>query len=331
MKAPPQPLEEIDRNAHAALARWTGGISPASLVLAWADWASHLAGNPARQQEALLFKPLRQALRLAEYAPRSLARSEQPCIEPLKHDRRFRDPAWQRWPFNLYQHGFLLTQQWLHGLTGGVPGVSQHHDELMTFLARQWLDTISPTNFKATNPLVLDRIRDSGGINLLRGAANAWDDALRQLQQRPPAGIEQFTVGQNLAVTPGKVVLRNHLVELIQYSPTTRKVHAEPVLIVSAWIMKYYILDLSPHNSLIRHLVGQGPTVFAVSWTNPVAADRDLGMDDYLQLGLMDSLAAVNAIVPKQRVHAVGCCLGGTLLSIGAAAWRATTTTGWPP
>ena len=168
--------------------------------------------------------------------------------------------------------------------------------------------------------MVLQRTLQQGGANLLRGALNAADDLQRLAADQGPAGVEDFVVGRDVGITPGKVVLKNRLMELIQYTPTTATVHPEPILIVPAWIMKYYILDLSPHNSLIRYLVDQGYTVFCLSWKNPGYEDRDLGMDDYLKLGFHAALDAVTTIVPGQKVHATGYCLGGTMLAIAAAA-----------
>ena len=154
----------------------------------------------------------------------------------------------------------------------------------------------------------------------MRGFRHWLEDIERTVGgKRSGTPTERFVVGRDVAATPGKVVLRNELIELIQYSPSTENVYAEPVLIVPAWIMKYYILDLSPGNSLVRYLVSQGHTVFMVSWKNPDAADRELGMDDYLRLGVRAAIDAVASIVSERRIHSVGYCIGGTLLSIAAA------------
>ena len=235
-------------------------------------------------------------------------------------DRRFADPAWQQWPFNLLHQSFVLSEQWWAAATHGVWGVDKHHEDMVAFAARQFLDIFSPGNQVATNPVVLNRTLQQGGANLMRGALHLLEDARRRAAGAPPAGVEDFVVGRDVGITPGKVVLKNRVMELIQYTPTTKTVHPEPILIVPAWIMKYYILDLSPHNSLIKYLVDQGHTVFCISWINPGADDRDLGMDDYLDQGFHAALNAVNTIVPHTKVHSAGYCLGGTLLVIAAAA-----------
>ncbi|KWT94089.1 MULTISPECIES: alpha/beta fold hydrolase [unclassified Variovorax] len=313
-------VEALDRTLHAGLAQLTRGLSPAALLLAWSDWAIHLAAQPARSAQVLLGAPLARGLEATDQAFQALPSHGPPAPDSHEDDRRLADPSWDAWPFNLYRQAFRASGQWLRQLTEGVPGVERHHEQVVAFAARQLHEICSPANWPATHPLVLQRTAATGGLNLLQGARNFAEDLQRSLQRLPPKGAENFLPGRDVAITPGKVVLRNHLMELIQYAPTTATVHPEPVLIMSAWIMKYYILDLSPHNSLIRYLVDNGHTVFAISWRNPDAKDRDLGIGDYLAQGLMASLDAVNAIVPRQRVHAVGYCLGGTLLAIGAAA-----------
>ena len=321
-EAPPQARRSFsfDRPLHAAAARLTAGISPAALMLAYTDWAQHLVFSPDKQAE-LVEKAARKAGRYADYGLRACADPGcATCIEPLPQDSRFAGEAWQRQPFAAVYQGFLLTQQWWHNATTGVYGVSKHHEDVVSFVTRQLLDVVSPANFPLTNPEVLDATVKQGGMNFVRGAANFWEDWRRALSGSRPIGADAFQVGRDVAATPGKVVFSNRLIELIQYVPATENVHAEPILIVPAWIMKYYILDLSPENSLVKYLVGKGHTVFVVSWKNPNGEDRDLGMADYRQLGVMAALDAVTAIVPKQQVHAVGYCLGGTLLAITAAA-----------
>ncbi|MCW2319280.1 polyhydroxyalkanoate synthase [Rhodoblastus acidophilus] len=310
----------LDRVLRASLARYTLGLSPAALWLAWADWAIHLGAAPGKRIQ-LSEKGFRKLVRFVAYSlSYAWGPGDDDCIAPLPQDRRFASEQWRKPPFVFFQQWFLLQQQWWHNATTGVSGVSAHHEQLATFMARQALDMVSPVNFIPTNPEVLSATLAEGGMNLVRGALNFWRDWERAVGDKPPPGVERFRPGDQVAATPGEVVYRNRLIELIQYRPTRADVWAEPVLFVPAWIMKYYILDLSPHNSLVKYLVDHGHTVFMMSWRNPVAADRDLGMDDYLRLGVLDALKAINAIVPGVGVNAVGYCLGGTLLSI-AAAW----------
>ncbi|MBU3993792.1 MAG: alpha/beta fold hydrolase [Alphaproteobacteria bacterium] len=325
--APPQvpdPLdgiaETLDRAAGTAMAQATHGLSPVTVAQAYSDWALHLATAPGKQLQ-LASKAVRKVARLGDYVARRLTDPDAaPAIEPLPQDRRFSDPAWRKPPFNLLAQAFLLNQQWWHAATTGIAGVSKHHEDVVAFSTRQLLDTAAPTNFLATNPVLQKKIVKTGGKCLLDGARHWAKDVELMMRGEPPVGTEAFPVGEAVAVTPGKVVYRNDLIELIQYSPTTDKVRPEPVLIVPAWIMKYYILDLSPQNSLIRWLVGEGYTVFCISWHNPVNKDRNLDMEDYRRMGPMAALDAIGAITGATRVHGVGYCLGGTLLAIAAAA-----------
>jgi len=310
----------IDRFLHANEARLTAGLSPSSALAAYLDWAVHLANSPGKQGE-LFEKAFRKSLTFSAYLGDLLSgKKGASCIEPLPQDHRFTSEDWQQPPFAIYYQAFLLLQQWWHNATVDVEGVSDHDRDVVAFSARQALDVFSPSNFPLTNPEVLKATIATGGMNLVRGFHNLFEDWERAVLQRPPVGTENFRVGKEVAITPGKVVYRNRLIELIQYEPTTETTYPEPILIVPAWIMKYYILDLSPNNSMVKFLVDQGHTVFMISWRNPTEEDRDLGMDDYLERGVMRALEAVRAIVTNQRVHAVGYCIGGTLLSIAAAA-----------
>jgi polyhydroxyalkanoate synthase len=243
-----------------------------------------------------------------------------PCVEPLPQDRRFASPEWQQPPFNFFYQWFLLNQQWWWNATNNIRGMSRQKEKALSFMARQVLDIVSPSNFVATNPEVLKAASMSGGLNFMRGFANLLQDMERTVAGRKPLGTEAFVVGRDVALTPGQVVFRNRLIELIQYTPTTETVYAEPILIVPAPIMKYYILDLSPDNSMVRYLVEQGYTVFMISWKNPGPEDRDLSMDDYRRIGIRAALRVVEAIVPAVKPHAVGYCLGGILLTTAAAA-----------
>jgi polyhydroxyalkanoate synthase len=311
--------DTIDRSLHSAAARFTMGLSPAALTEAYLDWASHLAFSPGMGLK-LAGKAARKSARFANYAWQCSIDGSTPCIDPLPQDRRFAAPDWQNLPFNFMSQAFLLNQQWWHNATTGIAGVTKQHEDMVAFAARQMLDVFSPSNFPLTNPEVLKKTVSTGGLNLANGLRNFAEDCERTAKREKPAGTEAFVVGRDVAATPGKVIYRNRLIELIQYAPTTERVRPEPVLIVPAWIMKYYILDLSPQNSLVRHLTAQGFTVFMISWKNPTAEDRNLSLDDYRTLGVMSALEAVGAVAPGRKIHAAGYCLGGTLLSIAAAA-----------
>jgi polyhydroxyalkanoate synthase len=311
----------IDRALHAATARFTAGVSPAALAEAYLDWATHLAYAPGKRIQ-LVDKAMRKAMRFGTYLQKyaiSGGKTEV-CIDPLLQDHRFTDAAWDNFPFNFVYQGFLLQQQWWHNATTGLRGVSKSHQDMVEFASRQVLDMFAPSNFPLTNPEILLRTVATGGLNLVKGFQNFAEDAERAIAGKRPIGADAFVVGRDVAKTPGKVIYRNRLIELIQYAPAGAAVRPEPVLIIPAWIMKYYILDLSPHNSLVKYLTDQGFTVFMISWKNPGPLDRDLGMEDYRTLGVMSALAAVNAVSPDRKVHAVGYCLGGTLLAIAAAA-----------
>jgi polyhydroxyalkanoate synthase subunit PhaC len=300
------------------LGRMTGGISPASVMQAYTDWLLHLAASPAKQA-SLMHKAIRKASRLAVLQRDAWLGNSATCIEPLPQDRRFNAPEWRTLPYSVWYQAFLLSQQWWWNATTGVRGVTQHHEDVVTFITRQLLDIFSPSNFVATNPEVWDKTMRTGGLNLVQGAQNWWHDTALQLANRRPEGSEKFVVGKDVAITPGKVVYQNELIELIQYAPQTPTVFAEPILIVPSWIMKYYILDLSPGNSLVKYLVGEGHTVFAISWRNPGSSDFNLGLEDYLKLGPIAALTEIRRLLPKAAVHTLGYCLGGTLLAIAAA------------
>ncbi|MGB0904834.1 MAG: PHA/PHB synthase family protein, partial [Mangrovicoccus sp.] len=280
-----------DREFHAALGRYTGGLSPAALGTATMDWWLHLLGSPNKQTE-LFNMAWDQAIEISHLPTQCmLGTSETACAAMLK-DKRFRDPGWQKFPFNLMAQTFLKQEEWWNEATTQVHGTDPRHERIVNFTIRQILDTFSPSNSPFTNPEVLRKTKDEKGENILRGLRNWMED--RQEDMTGDKDLdENFKVGEVLGLTPGEVVFRNELIELIRYTPTTDKVRPEPLLIVPAWIMKYYILDLLPRNSMVKYLVDQGFEVYMISWKNPSEDDRDLGMDDYVRLG---SLAAIDFV-----------------------------------
>ncbi len=313
-------IDAVEREFRAMLAKATGGLAPHDYGTAFWDWWLNLAKSPDKQLE-LQQTALQKVMDLWKF--HAEAAQGKPLAPAETGDRRFADPAWQQYPFNVWAQAFRSGMEWLEQSARGVPGVEPRHAERVEFAARQAAEALSPTNNPLTNPEVLKQTVEERGQNLARGYKNFLEDLERMQNGGEAPGAEAFRVGETVAVTEGQVIYRNDLIELIQYSPTTPDVHPEPVLIVPAWIMKYYILDLSPKNSLVAWLVDQGFTVFMISWKNPTAADRGLGMDDYIRKGVYAALDAVGTVVPDRPIHAVGYCIGGTLLSIAAAALSA--------
>ncbi|WP_299747946.1 alpha/beta fold hydrolase [uncultured Tateyamaria sp.] len=313
-----QPSEpSTDHTFRKLIATMTRGTSPVSTINMWNDWALHLATSPDKRLTLANKARDNWANWLSFIANGCPAEPENWPAQPKKGDRRFTDPGWTKPPFAAWAQAFLLTEDFFDAATSNVPGLNPANDAKMTFMMRQMLDAMSPSNFLATNPEAIARTVETVGQNLIDGAAHAFADMQKGLKgdRKQPTKV----VGRDVAITKGKVVYRNRLMELIQYDPLTDTVHQEPVLIVPAWIMKYYILDLSPDNSMIRYLTKQGFTVFAISWRNPGAEDANLGMLDYLHQGPMAALDYITDATGAQQVHGTGYCLGGTLLSVAAA------------
>ena len=238
-----------------------------------------------------------------------------PVVQSESGDKRFSAPDWQQNAiFDALKQSYLLTATMLLKTVAETHGLTPHQQHQLRFYMRQFVDAISPTNFAFTNPQVIHEALNTGGQSLVKGTQNLLRDMAAGKIKMTDA--DAFTPGRNLALTPGKVVYRNQLIELIQYAPATEKVYATPLLFVPPWINKYYILDMQPQNSLIKYLVDAGLTVFVVSWKNADATMDALGFDSYLELGPLSAIRVVKEITGAPQVNATGYCIGGTLLSM---------------
>jgi polyhydroxyalkanoate synthase len=283
-------------------------------------------GSTQAVQQAWLRQPERLAAALQDLALDAvrvrgrLARAGcgipcDPAVAAVRFDERFQQQAWTDQPWFAYlKESYLLYSRWLEDAIYATEDVDPQQRRRAGFWTRQWLDAIAPTNFFWTNPEALNRAHASQGLSVLQGWQHWLEDAAaKDVQMVKP---DAFTVGRDLATTPGQVVLRNELLELIQYAPTTEQVHAMPVVLVAPWINKFYIMDLSPRNSLIRYLVGQGFTVFVTSWKNPGPEARATTLDDYLLKGVRPAFEAARAICNVPQINATGYCLGGTAVAM---------------
>ncbi len=298
---------------------------PLNIGGAFMEMTARLMANPAKLMQAQLgfwqdYMTLWQST-----ANRIMGLETTPIIAADPRDRRFKDNGWkENEVFDFIKQSYLLSARFVQDVVTHVDGLDPKTAQKVDFYARQFVDAMSPSNFVLTNPEVLRRTAETGGENLLKGLNNLLGDLERghgQLRIKM-TDTEAFEIGGNIAVTPGKVIYQNDLMQLIQYEPTTPQVLRRPLLIVPPWINKFYILDLRPKNSLVRWATAQGHTVFVVSWVNPDENLSEKRFEDYMQEGILGALDAIEAATGEREVNVCGYCLGGTLLAC-TLAWMA--------
>ena len=251
-------------------------------------------------------------------AARMIGRHPDPVIEPHRSDHRFDDEAWERNPlYYAVRQTYLLNAHYLQEMVDDLEGLNEQNHRQLSFLTRQLINAMAPTNFFLTNPEAVRRCRETWGLSLVRGMENFLEDVRRSRQMLNVSMTDTgaFRVGENVAVTPGKVVFQNDLFQLIQYQPTTETVHQRPLLVVPPFINKYYIMDLTEEDSMMRWLVSQGHTVFIMSWVNPDASYADTTFSDYVTQGVLAAMDAVEQATGEREMNAIGYCVGGTLLA----------------
>ncbi len=293
-------------------------LDPLNVGGAFLEMTARLLANPTALVQAQMGL-WRDYMTLWQNTTRRIwGEAPRPVIESDPKDKRFADPAWrQNEIFDFIKQSYLLSARYINDVVTHVDGLEPKTAQKVDFYARQFVNALSPSNFVLTNPEVLRKTRESGGENLVRGLSNLLSDLEegRGNLRIKMTDTEAFKVGENIAVSEGKVVYQTELMQLIQYAPLTENVFARPIVIFPPWINKFYILDLRPKNSLVRYLVAQGHTVFMVSWVNPDARLAEKNFDDYMVEGVLAALAAIEKATGARDVNAVGYCLGGTLLA----------------
>jgi polyhydroxyalkanoate synthase len=324
--------------------------SPVELAQAWARVVENgLAAMHARDPASFAFDPVAPARTMAEFtaqlwanpmavvqagqaaasewvelwgaaARRASGQEVEPVIAPERGDRRFGDPAWSEDPvFDYLKQAYLLASRQAVDLVANAEGIDEATRTRAEFFTQAYLNALSPANFAFTNPEAIRRAIDTGSISLLSGLANLLADAATDAKLPRRRASAEFELGKDIAATPGSVVFQNELMQLIQYAPATQTVHKRPLLYVPPLVNKYYLLDLQPKSSLIRWLVGEGHTLFVISWVNPGPALADKGLDDYLALGPVAALDAIAEATGEREVDLFGFCMGGTLAAMAAA------------
>ena len=308
--------DEVARAASEALgpeSALLAGLPSAELTPPLVEVGTALASNPTAVAKATA----RYSVALAEAGWATMAKwfgaTPEPPLEPARGDRRFADPAWgsHPWFFGAAQ-GYLAWSRFMHELLDAAD-LEGGHEERARHTLGLLVDGLSPTNSVVTNPVVLRRAIETNGRSVVAGMRNFLDDMAHNGGKPKQVDASAFRVAENLACTPGKVVFRNELMELIQYSPTTKTVHQVPLLLSPPWINKYYVMDLAPGRSFAEWAVSRGHTVFAISYVNPDESMRDVALDDYLLSGPYQALDVIADITGSQEVNVVGLCLGGTL------------------
>jgi polyhydroxyalkanoate synthase len=321
-KAMAQMAERAQRIVADFLARKTGdglGLAdPLNIGSAFLEMTTRLMTDPAKlwQSQINLWQAHMDLWQSA--ARRLMGDPDAKAAEPAPDDRRFKDAAWEENQlFDFIKQSYLLTARWLTQTVREVDGLDEKTAKKVDFYTRQFVDAVAPTNFVLTNPEVLRATVESGGENLCKGLQNLLEDLERGKGKLhiKMTDLEAFRVGENIAVSPGKVVYRNDLIELLQYAPTTEKVYKRPLLIIPPWINKFYILDLREKNSFIKWAVGEGHTVFVVSWVNPDETLAAKSFEDYMREGPLAALDAIETATGEPDANVIGYCLGGTLLA----------------
>ncbi|MEK9726152.1 MAG: class I poly(R)-hydroxyalkanoic acid synthase, partial [Rhodospirillaceae bacterium] len=289
---------------------------PMIVSKAFLEMGAKMMANPQKLAEAQA-KLWQGYTKIFKAASKKLAGEEtQPVVEPAKDDRRFKDKAWSEQAlFDAVKQTYLLTANWMQDTFRGVEDLDDKARAKIDFYTRQYVDALSPSNFVATNPQVLEKTIETGGENLLDGMDHLLGDLEkgRGRLRISMTDMDAFTLGENVATTPGKVVFQTDLMQLIQYTPATDTAFKRPLLIVPPWINKFYILDLQPKNSFIKWAVDQGHTVFVISWVNPDETHADKRFEDYMLEGPLAAIGAALEICGADKLNLIGYCIGGTL------------------
>jgi polyhydroxyalkanoate synthase subunit PhaC len=308
-------VEFLERQSHDG----APPIDPLNVAGAFIEMTQRMMADPAKLIDAQ-FTLWRDYLTLWQRTADRLLGGQPaaPVAEPTPGDRRFKDEAWNESAvFDFIKQSYLLTARWMQSTVKQVDGLDDKTAQKVDFYTRQFVDALAPSNFVMTNPEVLRATMESGGENLLRGLEHLLADLERGKGRLmiKMTDLDAFKVGKNIAVSPGKVIYQNDLLQLLQYAPTTETVKQRPLLIIPPWINKYYILDLRPDNSFVRWAVSQGHTVFMVSWVNPDEKLAAKTFEDYMREGPLAALDAIEQATGERQINVIGYCLGGTLLA----------------